>query len=172
MKDDRADESAPPNAPAPSSDPLSGVQCDGRREPAPQVLLLELRDQHGGRGGSRWQQALPEDRGSAKRSRALHVPSGSDRHGHGVHEVFDCSVTPCATYAYLQGTSMASPHVAGVAASIVSQSGKHGGSVEAGIQQTANAMPCPCKRFLAGTPFEASCQPAAGHNSFFGSGEG
>lgn len=85
--------------------------------------------------------------------------------------VLDCSVTPCATYAYLQGTSMASPHVAGVAALIVSQSGKHGSAVEARIQQTANAMPCPANPFLAGTPFEASCQGGVGHNSFFGSGE-
>lgn len=66
---------------------------------------------------------------------------------------------------------MASPHVAGVAALIVSQSGKHGSSVEARIQQTANAMPCPSNPFLAGTPFEATCQGGAGHNSFFGSGE-
>ena len=35
--------------------------------------------------------------------------------------VQDCSVSPCATYAYAQGTSMAGPHVAGVAALVFSQ---------------------------------------------------
>ena len=42
--------------------------------------------------------------------------------------VADCSVSPCAFYTYLQGTSMASPHVAGVAALIVQAHGKGKGS--------------------------------------------
>jgi len=38
--------------------------------------------------------------------------------------VADCSVSPCAFYTYLQGTSMASPHVAGRGALIVQAHGK------------------------------------------------
>jgi lantibiotic leader peptide-processing serine protease len=89
--------------------------------------------------------------------------------------VRDCSVSPCAVYAYLQGTSMASPHVAGVAALIISQ---HGGSLSPGrvaaiISNTADPIPCPPNPFNPGPPFNfaAHCQGGAGHNSFYGAGQ-
>jgi subtilisin family serine protease len=48
-----------------------------------------------------------------------------------------------ATYCYQQGTSMASPHVAGVAALLESVSGKTGGALSAALQQATNALTCP-----------------------------
>ncbi|XVQ82996.1 S8 family serine peptidase [Microbispora siamensis] len=67
--------------------------------------------------------------------------------------VRDCAGTVCAYYQYLQGTSMASPHAAGVAALIVSRYGhrdpEHGGKtlspavVEAMLKATATKKDCP-----------------------------
>src|SRR5207237_9034799 len=49
-----------------------------------------------------------------------------------------------AVYCYLQGTSMASPHVAGLAALIRSQHpGWSSGPIEARIQSTADPVACP-----------------------------
>lgn len=87
--------------------------------------------------------------------------------------VEDCSVTPCATYAYLQGTSMASPHVAGVAALIVSHLGlRSPGAVAARIERTADPQPCPAEPFNPGPPFDfaADCQGGRGNNGFYGHG--
>ena len=38
---------------------------------------------------------------------------------------------------------MAGPHVAGVAALIISHTGKSGGAVAAALQQATNPLPCP-----------------------------
>jgi subtilisin family serine protease len=77
-------------------------------------------------------------------------------------------------YAYAQGTSMASPHVAGVAALVISQFGKMPpGKVQAFITQTADPQPCPTNPFDPdGTgAWLATCQGGDGYNSFYGHGQ-
>jgi lantibiotic leader peptide-processing serine protease len=91
-----------------------------------------------------------------------------------VRKVFDPSG---ATYCYLQGTSMASPHAAGVAALLESGTGKTGGALAAALQQATNPIPCPSDTSAyaffpavdGGTP--QTCQGGVGHNSWYGSGE-
>lgn len=78
-------------------------------------------------------------------------------------------------YCYLQGTSMAGPHVAGVAALVISQTGKSGGAVEAALQQATNPLPCPDDAVYADFPQNNGdpqhCQGGTPHNSFYGTGE-
>jgi subtilisin family serine protease len=87
---------------------------------------------------------------------------------------------PGATYAYLQGTSMAAPHVAGVAALVISRYGQPSprgqlapGAVAARITQTADPVACPPNPFNPGPPFSflAICQGGEGNNSFYGKGQ-
>jgi lantibiotic leader peptide-processing serine protease len=94
---------------------------------------------------------------------------------------------PIAVYCYLQGTSMASPHVAGLAALIVSrygdlnnpQNGKlRPGQVAALIQQTADPQPCPdtlppgYSSFVSlNSGLPQTCQGGTGHNSWYGNGQ-
>jgi subtilisin family serine protease len=77
-------------------------------------------------------------------------------------------------YAWAQGTSMASPHVTGVAALIFSQYGKiPQGRVQALITQTADPLPCPLNPFDPGGSgrYLATCQGGIGYNSFNGHGQ-
>jgi subtilisin family serine protease len=77
-------------------------------------------------------------------------------------------------YAFLQGTSMASPHVAGVAALVLSQFGKMpSGAVQAMITSTADPLACPPNPFNPGPPFDfqATCDGGAGYNGFYGHGQ-
>jgi subtilisin family serine protease len=82
-----------------------------------------------------------------------------------------------ATYCYQQGTSMASPHVAGVAALIMSQGTMSPGAVAAKLQNTADPIACPPDLSIYafypavdnGAPQE--CQGGTGFNSFNGHGQ-
>jgi subtilisin family serine protease len=94
---------------------------------------------------------------------------------------------PTAVYCYLQGTSMASPHVAGVAALIVSrfgnatspQNGKmRPDQVKAFLDQTADPQPCPATLppgYLdftgANSGLVQQCQGGPGYNSWYGNGQ-
>jgi lantibiotic leader peptide-processing serine protease len=89
----------------------------------------------------------------------------------------DCQGGTCS-YRYLQGTSMASPHAAGVAALIVSSHGRrdagHGGltlsprTVEQVLTRTAKQTPCPSPPIFTypdpdlGPPYNAPLRGDAG----------
>ncbi len=82
-----------------------------------------------------------------------------------------------AVYCYLQGTSMASPHVAGVAALVESTGVTSPGAVAAKINNTADAMACPSDMSIY-APFPSvsngapqTCQGGTGYNGFYGHGQ-
>jgi subtilisin family serine protease len=92
---------------------------------------------------------------------------------------------PCYPYAWVQGTSMATPNAAGVAALIISQYGDFAANnpnkphmspttVEQYLQVSANNQPCPEPRtVVAGpgiNPPTATCSGDVGYNNFFGKG--
>jgi subtilisin family serine protease len=82
-----------------------------------------------------------------------------------------------ATYCYQQGTSMASPHVAGVAALIMSTGVTSPGAVSAKLQNTADKIACPADPSIYdffpavdnGAP--QVCQGDLDYNSFNGHGQ-
>jgi subtilisin family serine protease len=84
------------------------------------------------------------------------------------------STSPGNRYALAQGTSMASPHVAGVAALAISQFGKMPqGAVQTVITRTADPMACPPNPFDPGGTgaWLATCEGGAGYNGFYGHGQ-
>jgi subtilisin family serine protease len=95
------------------------------------------------------------------------------------------STPPCGLYGYVQGTSMATPNAAGVAALIISQYGDFTDTnpnhahmspttVEQYLQISANNQPCPQPNTVTQGPgfafATATCQGDTGYNSFFGKG--
>jgi len=82
-----------------------------------------------------------------------------------------------ATYCYLQGTSMASPHAAGVAALIASEGITNPGAVAAKLQNTADPIDCPpdlsIYSFFPAVDNGAPqvCQGTLDYNSFNGHGQ-
>jgi subtilisin family serine protease len=94
---------------------------------------------------------------------------------------------PTAVYCYLQGTSMASPHVAGVAALIISeygdtqnlQNGKlRPGQVAALLENTADAQDCPLtlppgytNTVSTNNGAPQTCTGGDGHTSWYGNGQ-
>jgi subtilisin family serine protease len=91
---------------------------------------------------------------------------------------------PSSLYCYQQGTSMASPHAAGVAALIISRYGDSSGKalspgqVKAYLDGTADPQPCPgflSPAYLAilGADDEQvqTCQGGTGYNSWYGNGQ-
>ncbi|GIH27999.1 serine protease [Acrocarpospora phusangensis] len=101
--------------------------------------------------------------------------------------VKDCRGSVCAYYQYLQGTSMASPRAAGVAALIVSKYGRNGrggfgmdpDDVERVLKQTATDTACPpggsytyTRHLPSGTTVTAThvCEGGRSNNGFYGQG--
>jgi lantibiotic leader peptide-processing serine protease len=100
--------------------------------------------------------------------------------------VRDCKGSVCAYYQYLQGTSMASPHAAGVAALVVSANGHRDkgdrgltlnpDATERILKATAEDSPCPTPPLQTYTSegrdpsFNALCAGTLERNGFYGFG--
>ncbi len=111
-----------------------------------------------------------------------------------IHESSSDPSEPTVVYCYLQGTSMASPHAAGVVALIISQFGNlssnkghmNPGTVQAYLNQTADPQPCPAtlpgpNPFSGGLSYSdftsvsnnapQQCTGGIGYTSWYGHGQ-
>ena len=99
--------------------------------------------------------------------------------------VKDCKGSTCGYYQWIQGTSMASPHAAGVAALIVAKYGEEGRRGGFGMDpnkvtrilfRTATHTPCPANPVIdytqVGRPasYTATCVGTAELNNIYGHG--
>ena len=88
-------------------------------------------------------------------------------------QVQDCTSGTCATYAYLQGTSQAVPHVTGEAALAISRFGKmQPDALLAKLKRSASPLACPPSPYdplPTGQP--ATCRGPRANNNFYGAGE-
>jgi lantibiotic leader peptide-processing serine protease len=92
-----------------------------------------------------------------------------------LRKVFDNGVLYC----YLQGTSMASPHAAGVAALIAGEGVRSRGAIAARLENTADPVACPSPDVLNEYSFFPSvsngapqrCTGGTGDNSWYGHGQ-
>ena len=88
-------------------------------------------------------------------------------------QVQDCTSGTCQTYAFLQGTSAAAPHVTGVAALLISRFGKQTPE-QLLVKMSLGATPlaCPPSPYdPGGTGQPATCRGPAFYNNFYGAGE-
>jgi subtilisin family serine protease len=97
-----------------------------------------------------------------------------------LRSVVDPAGGPNAFYCYLQGTSMASPHVTGLVALMISRFGRMSASdVRERLQETADPIACPTAAVLAVYAFFPSvnndapqaCTGEADNNSWYGHGQ-
>jgi subtilisin family serine protease len=88
-------------------------------------------------------------------------------------QVQDCSIPSCPTYAYVQGTSFAAPHVTGIAALAISKFGKlTPEQLLVKISLAANPVACPPSPYdPLPTGMPATCTGPAFYNNFYGAGE-
>jgi subtilisin family serine protease len=94
--------------------------------------------------------------------------------------VVDASGGPNAFYCYLQGTSMASPHVTGLAALVISRFGEmSAGDIRQQLEATADPIACPSAADLAlyasspsvNNDAPQTCTGSTAHNGWYGFGQ-
>ena len=88
-------------------------------------------------------------------------------------QVQDCTSGSCQTYAFLQGTSFAAPHVTGVAALLISRFGKQTPEqLLVKLSLGAKPLACPPSPYDPGdTGQPATCRGPTFYNNFYGAGE-